>query len=169
MSSLYFFLTSPSLSMVIKVMLIPYLYQYSSLCIIYIFRILVFRKSSLKDVVFRGCGLCNLRSENPSGISEMSKTRSFKVSYYVVGLLAISYDIIRDIVNNLTFIRIIILYFLSLLHTLQNEYCDAKFIYGVLSKYLDELQKWKRKVHISIFYIDVYFCFIWLRDIWMFT
>lgn len=87
MSSLYFFLTSPSLSMVIKVMLIPYLYQYSSYYVLYIFRILVFRKSSLKDVVFRGCG-CNPRSENLLGNSENEcKTRSFKASYYVVGLL----------------------------------------------------------------------------------
>lgn len=70
MSSLYFFLTSPSLSMVIKVMLIPYLYQYSSYYVLYIFRILVFRKSLLKDVVFRGC---IPRSEKiPSGTMKLS-------------------------------------------------------------------------------------------------
>lgn len=145
--------------MVIKVMLIPYLYQYSSYYVLYIFRILVFRKSSLKDVVFRGCGLYNPRSENISG--NKCKTRSFKASYYVVGLLAISYDIIRDIVDNLTCISFS-LYFIFpcyCIYVRMNIVMQNSFVLCVLSKYFDKFQKRKRKVHINIHWRELLFLF----------
>ena len=62
---------------------------------IYIFRILVFRKSLLKDVVFLWLWVVQPEvGELLENFGNEYKTRSFKVSYYVVGLLAISYTIL---------------------------------------------------------------------------
>lgn len=65
---------------------------------IYIFRILVFRKSLLKDVVFLWLWVVQPEvGELLENFGNEYKTRSFKVSYYVVGLLAISYTILWTI------------------------------------------------------------------------
>lgn len=68
------------------------------------------------------------------------------------------YDIMRDIMDNLTCIRIVIFVF-PCYCILQNEYCDAKFVYGILSKHLDELRETREESSYRYTTIDMNFCF----------
>lgn len=158
MSSLYFFLTSPSLSMVIKVMLIPYLYQYSSYYVLYIYFVYLSSVNLRWKMWFFAVGLQPRGRRTPRELRKWVQNQIFQSELLCsrfVSYIIQYYTWYCEQSHLYTHCYILF----SLLHTLQNEYCDARFIYCILSKYLDKFQiRGKRKVDINVRrYIDVNF------------